>query len=139
MAAIALRNAYAYFLQRASKHTFRPGGNGLQRGDGMRFLLRFASFLALVLGVLVASVDAIQSVSASEPVLTPLVAALEAGGPSTQSLVQSLERSHGDGTLLDPLIRWALQQPAFAFFLIIALGLWMIGYKRAPAAGRFSA
>ncbi len=105
----------------------------------MRFLLRFASFLALVMGVLVASVDAIQSVSASQPVLTPLAVALAAGGSSTQSLVQSLERPHANAAFLDPLIRWSLQQPAFAFFLLIALILWVIAYKRPPAAGRFSA
>jgi hypothetical protein len=105
----------------------------------MRFLLRFASFLALVAGVLVASVDAIQSVSASQPVLTPVAAALAAGGSSTQSLVQSLERPHLNGAFLDPVIRWSLQQPAFAFFLLIALLLWMAGYKRPPVAGRFSA
>jgi hypothetical protein len=105
----------------------------------MRFLLRFASFLVLVLGVLVASVDAIQSVSASQPVLTPLAAALAAAGPSALSFVQGLERPHANGAFLDPMIRWLLQQPAFAFFLLIALILWMIGYKRPPAAGRFSA
>ncbi|MCV9962277.1 hypothetical protein OIU34_10245 [Pararhizobium sp. BT-229] len=105
----------------------------------MRFLLRFASFLALVVGVLVASVDAIQSVSASQPVLTPLATALAAGGSSTQSLVEALERPHANGAFLDPLIRWSLQQPAFAFFLLVALLLWMIGYKRPPVAGRFSA
>lgn len=105
----------------------------------MRFLLRFASFLALVAGVLVASVDAIQSVSASQPVLTPLSTALAAGGSSTQSLVDALERPHANGAFLDPVIRWVLQQPAFAFFLLIALVFWMIGYKRPPVAGRFSA
>ncbi|CAN7252763.1 hypothetical protein [Rhizobium giardinii] len=105
----------------------------------MRFLLRFASFLALVAGVLVASVDAIQSVSASQPVLTPLSTALAAGGSSTQSLVEALERPHAGGAFWDPVIRWSLQQPAFAFFLLIALLLWMMGYKRPPVAGRFSA
>lgn len=105
----------------------------------MRFLLRFASFLALVMGVLVASVDAIQSVSASQPVLTSLAVALAAGGGSTQSLVQSLERPHTNVAFLDPMIRWSLQQPAFAFLLLIALLLWVIAYKRPPAAGRFSA
>lgn len=105
----------------------------------MRFMLRFASFLALVAGVLVASVDAIQSVSASQPVLTPLATALAAGGPSTTALVQSLERPHAGIAMLDPLIRWSLQQPAFVFLFLIALMLWMIGYKRPPVAGRFSA
>jgi hypothetical protein len=30
-------------------------------------------------------------------------------------------------------------QPAFAVFLVIALLLWMIGYKKPPVAGRFTA
>ncbi|KQY13211.1 hypothetical protein [Rhizobium sp. Root482] len=105
----------------------------------MRLLLRFASFIALIAGVLVASVDAIQSVSASQPVLTPLASALAAVGGSAQTLVQSLEKPHADWALLDAVIAWSLRQPAFAFFLLIALVFWVVGYKRAPAAGRFSA
>lgn len=105
----------------------------------MRLVLRFASFIALMAGVLVASVDAIQSVAASQPVLTPLVAALEAGGPSTQALAQSLEKPHANWALLDTVIAWSLRQPAFAFFLLVALAFWLIGYRRPPAAGRFSA
>lgn len=103
----------------------------------MRFLLRLASFLVLVLGVLVAAVDAIQSVSASQPVLTPLATALMSGGASAQSFVESLERLRAGG-LTDTVVRWFLRQPAFAVFFVLALLLWMAGYRRKAIAGRFS-
>lgn len=105
----------------------------------MRFVLRLASFLALIAGVLVASVDAIQSVSASEPVLTPLATALAAGGPAVESWVETLERPQAAYGFFGPVIRWTLHQPAFGFFMLAALLLWIIGYKRPQPAGRFSA
>ncbi|MDQ0318536.1 hypothetical protein QO002_000674 [Pararhizobium capsulatum DSM 1112] len=105
----------------------------------MRFLLRFASFLSLIIGVLAASVDSIQSVSASQAVLTPLGSALSATGETGLALVQSLERPAGAAGLLQPVAHWVLMQPAFAVFLMLALLLWMIAYRRPPIAGRFSA
>lgn len=105
----------------------------------MRFLLRVASFLALVLGVLAAAVDSIQSVSASQPVLTPLGSAVSASGDRGLALVQSLERPHGPAGMLQPVALWMLQQPAFAVFMVLALLLWMIAYRKPPVAGRFSA
>ncbi len=105
----------------------------------MRFILRFFSFLSLLIGVLAASVDSIQSVSASQTVLTPLGVALSATGETGLALVQSLERPGGAAGLLQPIARWILMQPAFAVFMIIALLLWMIAYRRPPVAGRFSA
>ena len=105
----------------------------------MRFLLRVASFLALVLGVLAAAVDSIQSVSASQPVLTPLGSAVSASGDRGLALVQSLERSGGPAGVLQPVALWMLQQPAFAVFMALALALWMIAYRKPPVAGRFSA
>lgn len=105
----------------------------------MRFLLRFASFLSLVLGVLAASVDSIQSVSASQIVLTPLGGAVSATGETGLALVQSLERPGGAAGLFQPVARWVLLQPAFAVFLMLALLLWMLAYRKPPVAGRFSA
>ncbi|WP_275787735.1 hypothetical protein [Pararhizobium gei] len=105
----------------------------------MRLILRFASFLALIAGVLVASVDAIQSVSASGLVLTPLATALSAGGALTGSWLEMLERAPSNYTVFGPVIGWALRQPAFVIFMISALLLWMGGYRRPQPAGRFSA
>jgi hypothetical protein len=105
----------------------------------MRFILRFASFLSLVVGTLVASVDSIQSVSASQVVLTPLGIAIAATGETGLALVQSLERPGGAAGIFQPVMRWVLMQPAFAFFMMISLLLWMVAYRRPPVAGRFSA
>jgi len=105
----------------------------------MRFLLRVLSFLMLVTGVLVASVDAIQSVSASEVVLTPLGVALASTGQAALEAVQSLEKLQADPTPWNVALRWLLVQPAFAVLLAAALLLWMLAYRRPAAAGRFAA
>ncbi len=105
----------------------------------MRFLLKMLSFLMLIAGVLIASVDAIQSVSASEVVLTPLGGALASTGQEALDIVQSLERRQTEPALWDPAVRWLLGQPAFAVLLALSLILWMLAYRRPGAASRFSA
>jgi len=105
----------------------------------MRFLLRVLSFVFLVVGVLIASVDAIQSVSASEVVLTPLGVAVASIGQSAMDTVQSLERLQADPGLWKPSVRWLLVQPAFAVLFALALLSWMLAYRRPAPAGRFSA
>ncbi|MDX3929928.1 MAG: hypothetical protein QHC90_29585 [Shinella sp.] len=105
----------------------------------MRFLFRFASLLALVLAVMAGTIDAIQSVSASEPVLTPLAVAWSAASPSTLAIVADTIMNRLHPYLWNPTAMWILSQPAFAVFLALALVFWMIGYKRVPAAGRFAA
>ncbi|OJF91508.1 hypothetical protein [Pararhizobium antarcticum] len=105
----------------------------------MRFLLRVLSFLLLVTGVLVASVDAIQSVSASDVVLTPLGVALASVGPDASDTIQSLEKLQADPMPWSVASRWLLLQPAFAVLLGGAFLLWMLAYRRPAAAGRFAA
>ena len=49
-------------------------GSGKRHREGamVRFILKAISLVALVVAVMAGTIDAIQSVSASEPVLTPL-------------------------------------------------------------------
>ena len=105
----------------------------------IRFVLKAISLFALVVAVMAGTIDAIQSVSASQPVLTPLGSAVSASGDRGLALVQSLERSGGPAGVLQPVALWMLQQPAFAVFMALALALWMIAYRKPPVAGRFSA
>ncbi|MQW85372.1 hypothetical protein [Sinorhizobium saheli] len=105
----------------------------------MRLLLRFASFLALVAAVLAGTVDSIQSVAASEPVMTSLGDGIAALGPEALNWVQSLQRTGAGPAVWLTVLHWLFMQPAFAVFLVIALVLWMAGYRKRPAAGRFAA
>ncbi len=105
----------------------------------MRLLLRLASFLALTVAVLAGTIDSIQSVAASGPVLTPLADGIEVLGPEAAGWVQSLQRTDAGPAVWLTALHWLLKQPAFAIFLILALLLWVVGYKKKPAAGRFAA
>ncbi|OHV80599.1 hypothetical protein [Ensifer sp. LCM 4579] len=105
----------------------------------MRFLLRFASFLALTVAVLAGTIDSIQSVAASAPVMTPLGEGIEVLGPEALDWVQSLQRTDSGPAIWLAALHWLFMQPAFAVFLVIALLFWMAGYRKKPAAGRFAA
>ncbi|WP_018235278.1 hypothetical protein [Ensifer sp. BR816] len=105
----------------------------------MRLLLRFASFLALTAAVLAGTIDSIQSVAASEPVLTPLADGIALLGSDALNWVQSLQRTDAGPAIWLTALHWVFMQPAFAVLLVIALLLWMAGYKKKPAAGRFAA
>ncbi|APG82988.1 hypothetical protein [Sinorhizobium americanum] len=105
----------------------------------MRLLLRFASFVALMAAVLAGTVDSIQSVAASEPVLTPLAEGIGLLGPDALNWVQSLQRTDAGPAIWLTVLHWIFMQPAFAVMLVVALVLWMAGYRKKPAAGRFAA
>ena len=104
----------------------------------VRFILKAISLVALVVAVMAGTIDAIQSVSASEPVLTPLAVAWSTASPETIALV-------ADGIMRkfpyawDPVALWVLSQPAFAVLLGVSLFFWVIAYRRVPVAGRFTA
>lgn len=105
----------------------------------MRFLLRFASLVALVVAVIAGTIDSIQSVAASALVMTPMGDAWKDVSPSSLATVQSLISYYIHPRIYDLVVQWLLFQPAFAVFLALALILWMIAYKKPSAAGRFSA
>lgn len=105
----------------------------------MRLFLRFASFLALTAAVFAGTIDSIQSVAASAPVMTPLADGIEVLGPEAAGWVQSLQRADAGPAFWLTALHWMFKQPAFAVFLVIALLLWMAGYRKRPAAGRFAA
>lgn len=104
----------------------------------MRFLLRFASLVALVVAVIAGTIDSIQSVAASAVVMTPMGDAWNDVSPSSLATLRSMISYYVHPQFYDLAMQWLLFQPAFAVFLVLALLLWMVAYKRPPVAGRFS-
>ncbi|MBY5865206.1 hypothetical protein [Rhizobium leguminosarum] len=105
----------------------------------MRFLLRLASLVALAAAVIAGTIDSIQSVAASSVVMTPISDAWQDVSPTTLTSLQSSLSYYIHPRFYALIFQWLMLQPAFAVFLVIALLLWMIGYKRPPVAGRFTA
>lgn len=105
----------------------------------VRFMFRLASFGALCVAVIAATLDSIASVSASQFVVTPLrLAWVEIAPASLVGFRAFVETSIGASAwrLFDA---WFLPQPAFALLLGLALLLWMVGYRKPSPAGRFAA
>ena len=105
----------------------------------MRFVARVFSLIFLVFAVIAGLVDAIQSVAADQPVLTPLMQSWTNNSPDTLALVEDLFAARLPGWAWDPAALWVLAQPAFAVFLACALIFYLAGYRRPRPAGRFAA
>ncbi|MBY4608493.1 hypothetical protein K6M90_12640 [Rhizobium sp. 9T] len=105
----------------------------------MRFLLRLASLVALAAAVIAGTIDSIQSVAASAVVMTPMSEAWQDVSPDTLISLQSALSYYIHPRFYAFIFQWLMLQPAFAVFLVIALLFWMIGYKKPPIAGRFTA
>ncbi|KQR78175.1 hypothetical protein ASG25_08020 [Rhizobium sp. Leaf384] len=97
----------------------------------MAILFRLASCLALIAAIVAGTVDAIRSVAETAVVMTPLGIAVASISPYWLEVVEALERPDGSLAVFQPVLRWCLQQPAFAVFLGLSLVLWMGGYRRA--------
>jgi hypothetical protein len=104
----------------------------------MRFVLRFMSLALLVVAVIAGVVDAIQSVAAGRPEMTPLGLAWSEASPDTLELARTFVESRAP-YLWDPVIGWVLLQPAVAVLLALSLVFYLIGYRRPHPAGRFAA
>jgi hypothetical protein len=105
----------------------------------MRFILRFFSLLFLSAAVIVGIVDSIQSVASESVALTPLGAALFSINPGILAAAETYFQTHISASVWDGVVEWVLLQPAIVVFLILSLLLWLVAFKREPAAGRFAA
>jgi len=105
----------------------------------MRFVARVLSLIFLVFAVLAGIVDAIQSVAAGRPVLTPLIKTLTVNSPDTLVLLQGLFDQYLPAWAWEFMAGWILTQPACAVFLSGSLIFYMAGYRRPRPAGRFAA
>jgi hypothetical protein len=136
--ALVCRNTYQS-VRSIEKGRRRPAKGSEYPEGSMRFLLRFASLVALVVAVIAGTIDSIQSVAASSVVLTPMGDAWKDVSPGSLASLQSLISFYIHPRFYDFAMQWLLLQPAFAIFLVISLLLWMIAYKKPPVAGRFTA
>jgi hypothetical protein len=105
----------------------------------VRFFLHALSFLALAAAIIAGTVDSIQSVSASTPVLTSLGNAWLSLDPESLTLAEFNADAYISADIWRPYIAPLLAQPAFVVFLVLALSFWIVGYRRERFAGRFSA
>lgn len=104
-----------------------------------RFVFRMLSVVALAMAIMAATLDAIQSVAASQPVLTPLAVAWTDASPDSLAYLADTIMNRLHPTLWDPVALWILAQPASVALLALSLLFWMAGYRRRPFAGRFTA
>lgn len=105
----------------------------------IRFLFRLASMVALAIAVVMAVLDTARTVAASRLVLTPLEASWSAVSPDTLAAVENFVRGKIQPLVWDTVAAWILAQPGFAVFAVLALLLYMIGYKSERKVARFAA
>ncbi|TWF52916.1 hypothetical protein FHW37_104185 [Neorhizobium alkalisoli] len=104
----------------------------------LRFLLHFISLLALVAAIVAGTLDAIQSVSSSDVVMTSLGNAWLNFDPEGLTLAEMSADTYIGTDIWRPYVAPMLAQPAFAIFLVLALVFWIAGYSR-PRSERFLA
>lgn len=104
----------------------------------IRFVFRFLSFVVLVCAVIAATMDSIQSVSASQVLLTSLGTAWAELDPGSLQAVRMLVVRYLEPVAGPAPLAFLLAQPGFAVLLALSLLLWMVGYRKPRAAGRFA-
>lgn len=105
----------------------------------IRFLFRLAAMVALAVSVIMAVLDATRTVAAAHLVMTPLKTSWNAVSPDTLGAAESFVRDHVQPLVWDTAVDWIISQPGFAVFAVLALLLYMIGYKPQRKATRFAA
>jgi hypothetical protein len=102
----------------------------------MRFVARVLSLIFLVFAVLAGLVDAIQSVAASELVLTPLIEAWSAGSPDTLDFVEGLVAEYLPGPAWDTVLPGCSHsRPARSSWRCRCCSTWRATGAQNPRAG----
>ncbi len=96
----------------------------------IRFVLRLLSMIALTVAVIMAVLDGARSVAASEVTLKPLGVSWFEASPDTLNLAQAVVQRYLLPVIWDPFMIWVLNQPGFAVMAVLALLLYIAGYKR---------
>lgn len=105
----------------------------------IRFLLRLAAMVALAVAVIMAVLDATRSVAASRLVTTPLRTSWDAVSPGTLAAAESFVREKAMPALWERVVEPVIGQPGFAVFAVLALLLYIAGYRPARRADRLAA
>lgn len=104
----------------------------------MSLIFHFFSLLALVAAIAAGTVDAIQSVASSSTMLASLGDLWIAISPATLVAAEDLVELHIHPEAWQQGAAFLLTQPACAVFLVLALILWIAGYRRPKPFGRFT-
>lgn len=94
------------------------------------FVFRLASLLVLASAIFAGVLDAIQSVSASQPIMTSLGNAWLGLDPASLEATRIAYDRYLEGRLGAGPFKSLLEMPAFAVLLVLSLLLWAIGYRR---------
>ncbi|EJM99607.1 hypothetical protein [Phyllobacterium sp. YR531] len=105
----------------------------------LRLVCRLLAYICLSLAIIAAVLDAARSVGASNLVITSLRDSWQSVSTNSLALVETSIRTHLYGIFWDPLMLWILEAPTVIVFALLALLLYMIGYRRADRTGRFAA
>lgn len=105
----------------------------------MSLFFHFFSLLALVAAIAAGTVDAIQSVAASSTMLASLGDLWIAVSPATLVAAEDAVETYIHPEAWQKGGGFMLAQPACAVFLVLALILWIAGYRRPKPFGRFAA
>jgi len=103
-----------------------------------RFICRFAAMILLALAVVLAVLDITRSITASAPVMTPLMESWSAISPSTLESAGQAVESWGVAFLWDPILLSILKLPSWLVLGLISVLLFWIGQRRASSVGRFA-
>jgi hypothetical protein len=95
----------------------------------LRFLFRFLSTVSLAVAVVMAVLDATRSVASSALVTTPLGRSWQAVSPDTLAATQKFIEATLHPLLWDPVVLAILHLPGFMVFGLLALILYVIGYR----------
>lgn len=95
----------------------------------IRFLFRLLALFCLAVAIIMAVVDATNSVAANAYVTTPLGQSWYSVSPATINLAQALVQRYTFPFLWDPVMVWILNLPGFVVFAGLALLLYIVGHK----------
>lgn len=105
----------------------------------MRFISRIFSLIFLAIAIIVAVVDALESVGAGALKLTPLGQTWSSFNATSLAAFEVMVIENAGAFLWDPIIEWVLIQPTVAVFLALSFVFYILSYKRKRREDRFFA
>jgi hypothetical protein len=115
------------------------GSPAFWRRKLLRLACRLLAYICLSLAIIAAVLDAARSVGASSLAITSLRDSWQSVSANSLALAETGIRTHLYGMFWDPLMLWVLEAPTVIVFALLALLLYMFGYRRSDRTGRFTA
>ena len=105
----------------------------------MKAFLRFLSFLFLVAAVFLGVLDSIRSVSTSSVNITGILSVWNYLLPASRTMAEAAMAHYIHPEAWRFIENALLAVPASAFFLVVSLFCWMVGYRKHKTMRRLSA